>query len=205
MNNKKRGRCIVSGCHNLARSHSLCGGHANRLKVKGSTLPHIPLRTAAKRGAPRQWIDDHLHYDGDECLIWPFWRDRKGYGRLAGEGWEKPLAHRLMCRLAHGDPPSPFHEAAHSCGNGFGGCVTPNHLRWATRAENEQDKLLHNSILRGEDNPRSRFTTDDIVSMRKMYQSGEFSLRAVARHFGTDHKNVSSILKGRTWAHVPIT
>jgi hypothetical protein len=52
-------------------------------------------------------------------------------------------AHRLMCQLAHGDPPTPDHIAAHSCGRGHEGCVNPNHLSWKTYSENELDKRVH--------------------------------------------------------------
>lgn len=48
-----------------------------------------------------------------------------------------------MCILAHGEPPSPEHVAAHSCGQGHEGCVNPGHLRWATVAENIADTLKH--------------------------------------------------------------
>lgn len=48
---------------------------------------------------------------------------------------------RHMCKLKNGDPPTPDHEAAHSCGNGKHGCINPNHLRWATDAENMADTV----------------------------------------------------------------
>lgn len=52
------------------------------------------------------------------CVTWPLFRDTNGYGRIGFNG-NMEWAHRRMCFLAHGDPPSSAHEAAHSCGNGI--------------------------------------------------------------------------------------
>lgn len=48
-----------------------------------------------------------------------------------------------MCQKAHGDPPSPKHDAAHSCGRGHEGCVNPNHLSWKTKKQNQADRITH--------------------------------------------------------------
>jgi hypothetical protein len=80
-----------------------------------------------------------MDYEGDECLIWPFSRDDKGYAHA--QVWGKVRkAYRAMCVLAHGEPPSPTHVASHSCGNGSGGCINPNHLRWMTNSENQIER-----------------------------------------------------------------
>jgi hypothetical protein len=76
----------------------------------------------------------------DECLIYPFKRYTNGYGGTWVDGIET-YAHRHMCKTKHGEPPTPEHEAAHRCGNGKRGCINPNHLRWATHAENMADTV----------------------------------------------------------------
>lgn len=44
------------------------------------------------KGAAFRWICEHVAFDGDECLDWPFSKDR-GYGKLSLNGvmWK---AHR---------------------------------------------------------------------------------------------------------------
>lgn len=99
--------------------------------------------TARGQGRGIKWLRAHVDYAGDDCLVWPYFRDpREGYGTMGHEGkvWK---AHRLMCVLAHGEPPTPKHQAAHSCGNGRGGCVNPRHLRWTTPRGNAQDRSKH--------------------------------------------------------------
>lgn len=48
---------------------------------------------------------------------------------------------RLVCEEVYGSPPTEKHEAAHSTPIGCCGglCISPAHLRWATRSENQQD------------------------------------------------------------------
>lgn len=88
-----------------------------------------------------QWIERHAAtFDSDECLIYPFKRYVNGYGGTWVNSVET-YAHRHMCKVAHGDAPSPDHEAAHSCNNGKKGCINPKHLRWATHAENMADTV----------------------------------------------------------------
>lgn len=89
------------------------------------------------------WLREHVSYSRDGCLFWPFSRKvNSGYGQLGYRG-KMYYAHRLMCELAHGAPPTPKHEAAHSCGNGGIACVNPRHLSWKTSSENHRDRRAH--------------------------------------------------------------
>lgn len=69
-----------------------------------------------ERGAATRFYHEvALPYEGDDCLIWPFSRDRQGYGHFATNG--KPRkAHRLVCEAHCGPPPTSSHVAAHRCG-----------------------------------------------------------------------------------------
>lgn len=87
-------------------------------------------------------IHENVNHTGDDCLIWPMGRDDKGYGFLNFEG-KSPKAHRLMLILAKGEPPTPKHQASHTCGNGHLGCFNPRHLVWKTNSENQRDRRKH--------------------------------------------------------------
>ena len=95
-----------------------------------------------KPNEARNWLLSHVAYTGNDCLKWPFSGNWNGRGHL---GWNGKIvkAHRLMCILAHGEPPTPKHQAAHNCGNGHLGCVNPNHLEWKTNSENQRDRRRH--------------------------------------------------------------
>ena len=70
-----------------------------------------------------------------------------------GKGRTRPV-HQLVALAFHGPRPSPAHEVAHGDGDNL-----HNHrsnLRWATRAENEADKVRHGRSNRGERNGSAR-------------------------------------------------
>jgi hypothetical protein len=96
----------------------------------------------AGKGANLQWLKDHVSYRGDECLVWPFCRDRHGYGQVGING-KLHRAHRVMCELVNGPAPEPTMHAAHSCGNGHLGCINPLHLDWKTPSGNQLDRAAH--------------------------------------------------------------
>ena len=82
-------------------------------------------------GKPRSYFESVVvTYVGDDCLIWPFYRDKDGYaGPLLINGKQKRI-NRLLCELVNGPPPTATSEAAHNCNNGRLGCVskTPSPL-----------------------------------------------------------------------------
>lgn len=138
-----------------------------------------------------------LNHVSEECLTWPFGKNEKGYGQLWVEG-KNGYAHRYICELAHGAPPTPEHQAAHSCGRGHDGCVSPAHLSWKTRAENQADRVEHGTHNRGERSAKAKLTEADariILSLR-----GEVRQKELAERFGVSPANISDIHKGRTWA-----
>lgn len=95
--------------------------------------------TEKKKQTSFDWLVAHTSYEGDDCLIWPFGRDDKGYGFL--QAFDKiRKAHRVMAFMTLGSPPTKKHQASHSCGNGHLGCVNPKHLRWKTNSENQLER-----------------------------------------------------------------
>ncbi len=151
-------------------------------------------RVRASPGATQAYFEDVvLPYVGDACLIWPFARDRDGYGMMSSR-----RVHRMVCEAVNGPPPTPGHESAHSCGRGSSGCVTPKHLRWATRAENVSDRHVHGSTARGSQHGRAKLTEAQARKIRGLRPS--MSRRAIASLFGISPATVNDIDQRRTWA-----
>lgn len=184
--------CQFPGCDRAHHKAGYCVAHYVRRRKHGDPSVGGALRT--KRGEPRRWLEAHVDYDGDGCLIWPFSRLASGYGNLGREG-----AHRYMCRLINGPPPTPGHEAAHSCGRGAEGCVDPRHLRWATRLENAGDRALHGTLRRGERGPCAKLTQADVDDLRRRYSAGGATHRQLAAIFGINQSQVSRILARKRW------
>jgi hypothetical protein len=145
-----------------------------------------------------RWIHGFaLHHDSDECLIWPFCKSSKGYGRIWNAGKEVVVS-RYVCELVHGSPPTPEHEAAHSCGNGDEGCVSPSHLSWKTSAGNAADKLSHGTHIRGERHASAKLTENEALAI--MALKGADTQRNLAERFGVSRQAISKIHTGHNWA-----
>lgn len=151
-----------------------------------------------------------LNYEGDDCLAWPFNRAR-GYGRVWHGGRMRTVSN-LVCRYVHGEPPEGKLDAAHSCGKGHEGCVNPRHIRWASRAENLAEAVVHGTRGRGAfiTHPRGRRTIriekncklspSDVTRIREL--KGQHSMRVVAERFGVSISQVNRIQKCLNWRDV---
>ena len=186
--------CTVPGCDNKHDSHGFCGKHAHKFRSYGDPTFCSPNYTA--RGTIAAWLHAHVDYDGEDCLIWPFTRGKDG----RASGVIQPT--RTMCRLAHGDAHGPNLEAAHSCGRGNMGCIHPKHLRWATRIENERDKIAHGTRVCGSRHGISKLTEADIPIIREMIVKGRRQ-QSIADRFGVSRITIYRVQNGTTWSQVP--
>lgn len=132
------------------------------------------------KGRAVAWLQQYATYPGDDCLIFPFCRSRqKGYGSFSHDGTIY-YAHRFMCELVKGPAPEDRPQAAHSCGNGHRGCVTPRHLSWKTNSENQLDRRRH-----GTDSPRvmrRQLTPNEVAQIRAL--KGQKTQAEIALQFG---------------------
>jgi hypothetical protein len=98
--------------------------------------------------------------------------------------------------MFHGPAPQDKPVAAHACGRRD--CINPHHVRWATYAENEEDKIAHGTSNRGEGNGHAVLTPGDIPVIRARCANGE-KQTSVARAFGVNRATVGDIVYRRTW------
>lgn len=183
--------CVIDGCANPAHARGWCSKHYWRWHRNGD-----PLAGSTGNGEPLRFIEGVLLSDSDQCVFWPFGKAGKGYGVFHVDG-EQIYAHRFVCEKVRGAPPSPLHEAAHSCGNGHRGCITPNHLRWATVAENHSDKLLHGTANRGERHGLAKLTEADVLKIRAL--GGSLSQEKIGLSVGCSRSQVKRVLSGECW------
>jgi hypothetical protein len=152
------------------------------------------------KGKCYQWLLDNQGHDGDHCLIWPFYRNPNGYGQFGhlGEGY---WAHRFMCGLVNGPPPTPKHEAAHSCGNGKHGCAHPKHVSWKTTSENLLDCRQHGTQRRSRRATEGRLTAEMVLQIRAL--KGHKTQSEIAIAFGVSDPTIRDIFLGRSHARPP--
>jgi len=148
------------------------------------------------------WLISHQSYAGDDCLKWPYGCGTNGYGLIhQPNGSGQRSAPALMCEFISGPKPSDDHECAHSCGKGHEGCINPKHLRWATRSENQAERISHGTEIRGEKAYQAKLTREQVRCIREL--AGVRSKAQVAREFGVSDGAVRGIQSGATWAWLP--
>ncbi len=146
-------------------------------------------RQAAPYGGAIRFLQEvAIPYIGTNCLKWPY-TTIHGYGVIRGKNASR-IVSRVVCEIKHGPPPTPKHDAAHSCGNGPQGCVNPNHLSWKTRKANKADMIGHGTNGK-------KLSNEDIHAIRAL--KGIVMGKDIAAMFGVSRSNVSMILSGKTW------
>lgn len=146
------------------------------------------------KGPGMAWLKAHVSYSGEDCLIWPQSRNHQGYGQVGLNG-KVHKAHRIMCALAHGEPPAENFEAAHSCGKGHAGCVHPGHLSWKTPLENRLEANEHGTG-RGK---RGKQLDPEVV--RQIKESPKSYLE-LADEFGVYFGTVGKIKRGELYRNI---
>lgn len=122
----------------------------------------------------------------------------KRFGRRSGS----VSSHKLIAEAWHGLRPTSAHEVAH--GNGNPADNRPRNLRWATHLENEADKALHGTLVRGERVGGARLSADDVRTIRSDYASGRFNQAQLAAQFGVKRGTIGDIVRGDRWGHVEL-
>src|SRR4249920_2033145 len=122
----------------------------------------------------------HVMEPSDGCRPWPYSKTEGGYAQLRFEGVVVRVS-VLTCEAWHGLAPSHRHQVAHSCGDPT--CWAGEHLRWATPAENEADKIAHGTAHIGEQHPMSKLTEDDVRAIRKRFEDEPITKTALANEY----------------------
>jgi hypothetical protein len=195
--------CAADGCGKPAKHVGYCDAHYQRLYKYG----RLELKYAERGSVDRWMLETAIPYSGDECLTFPFAKDRNGYGHISDrKGTRTSGAHIFIAERAIGPKPSPAHEVCHSCGNGHLACVNPRHLYWGTRKENVADARKHGTFSGpprhiGSRHPKTKLQEDQVLSIRERLSSGERPA-AVAKAFGIECGTVCNIRDRRTWRHI---
>lgn len=185
--------CSIEGCEKVRIGHGYCSKHYQRFMRFGDANFHA--RTSPGE-ALEFLIGTVFEYSGDECLTWPFSSNSQGYGTVRFND-TRTLVGRIVCEKVYGAPPSREHEAAHSCGNGHLACCTKKHLRWATRTENQRDRLIHGTTSRGENCGMAKLTEIQVHEIRAL--RGVKLQRDIAAQYGIGHSTVSMIQTRKAW------
>ncbi len=184
--------CSIVGCSSRTYSKGWCAKHYFRWKRHGD-VNHEPV--AHHKPTLEYLRQVVLPYQGDECLIWPYGKI-SGYGAINLKG-RSSLVSRVVCEEIHG-PPNPANlEAAHSCGKGHLGCVSPRHLSWKTASENFKDRDRHGTYPRGKKVAGCKLDEETVRTIRSL--KGILSQAELGRRFGVRQDTISRVQSGSSW------
>lgn len=182
--------CSVQGCGDKHYCHGYCIKHYSRNKKHGN-----PLGGRMFDGEQIGFLKAHVDTVSDACIDWPYSLNPTGYGRVK-DGYVSRGAHRVMCRMAHGEPPTEEHHAAHSCHNRK--CVNPRHLRWADANENVQDRVKAGRSARGENAGPFRLTEDQVRAIK----SSDKPVSQLVDEYAVHKTTIYRIKRNAGWRHV---
>lgn len=127
--------------------------------------------------------------------------DKKGYNRynLSKNGKRTDyLAHRLVAE-AFIPNPNDYPYVCHKDGSKTNNAI--KNLYWGTPKMNAQDAVKHGTSLKGERNPATSLTKEDIIYIRKTAIKGE-SKKVLAKKFNMNLRSIYRIINKKRWAHI---
>ena len=131
-----------------------------------------------------------------------YYLDKDGYPYISCRLNNKRRNHKIHRLVAKLFIPNPDNkpEVNHNDGNKLNFHV--NNLDWNTKSENMKhaikNKLLTNCTLKGENHNTSKITFKQVLEIRKLYLSGDFSIRILAYNFKCSVGSISNIINNKT-------
>lgn len=146
--------------------------------------------------------------DDGKCWLWRGAFQASGYGQMKVAGHNR-AAHRIAYEIAHGldfGALTPGQVVCHTCDNPP--CVNPAHLFLGDHQKNARDMVLKGRCRTGwnggEESGHNKLTAGHVMTMRTRYAQGESTLDELARQYGIGKMQVSRIVRGLQWKHLPV-
>ena len=190
--------CSVDGCSRPHLPHRpLCGPHRKAFRLRGST----DLLNSGSL-TERYWRRV-IRPSDDVCWDWRGTKTNRGYG-MTCEAGRKLMVHRVSWEIHHGPIPAGM-VVMHTCDNPP--CSNPRHLRLGTQRDNIHDMHQKKRGSRttgrsGEDNSRSKLTTDNVRRIRNAHAMDGLTFRDLALEYGVDPTAIQRVVRRDSWKHV---
>jgi hypothetical protein len=140
-------------------------------------------------------------YKGERRLTPCRWSKTKKYLRVtvfSDSGKQMTVSvHRLVLEAFVGVRPNNM-QACHNNGNHLDNSI--KNLRWDTCRNNILNKFKHGTMPLGENNNKSKLTSDQVILIRSC--KGMATSREMAKYFNVSQPTISNILRGDIWKHV---
>jgi hypothetical protein len=147
---------------------------------------------------------------GDDCIDWPFHKDKKGRGyvwvKLPTGAPHRRGKKRIAARVAYEEgkgliPPGKL--ICHTCDNPS--CINPNHLYPGTVRDNNRDcnmRERRNQCV-GERHPNHKLTDEEAREIYRLRSEGR-KLRELAEQFKVSKGLISQYFRGKKRRHLQL-
>jgi hypothetical protein len=124
----------------------------------------------------------------DDYVRVSLFKDKKEHGRLV---------HRLVGKAFK---PNPSKKSQINHKNGIKWDNRAVNLEWATKLENQRHAIATGLQCHlGEKGPGAKLSEQQVVEMLKLYSTGEYTERELAKKYGVTISCINNVRGGRTW------
>lgn len=121
------------------------------------------------------------------CWVWLGGKSKE-YGYFRHKG-----VHRISYELATKEKLKPQDVVCHKCDNNS--CLRPTHLFKGTALDNMRDMIKKERNVNGELQWCSKLSDAEVDEVRRLYKSGLYSQRELARRFHCSQPNIGYIVR----------
>lgn len=189
-------KCSVYGCDRPSKNKGLCTKHYQRNKKYGRPITEetVILDMSLKE----KILFKSLKNTENSCWEWNGRKDMDGYGVLSIND-ANYRAHRVSFEQFV-RPIPPGQCICHSCDNPS--CVNPGHLFLGTISDNNKDRYNKGRVPKGEDNPATILTEEQVIEIKRLLKDGKMTGTAIANKYGVTSWTISRIKCGKNWKHI---
>lgn len=162
--------CTIDGCAARVNARGLCHRHYKRWQMHGDPLTSLNPRMDGVSVSEKLKAYSDRSGGAEACWLWTRGLSSDGYGRIYLPGARRATqAHRAAYEDAVGPIP-PGKEVLHQCDTPA--CINPRHLRVGSHAENMAEMSARDRASRGQGNPRTKLTDEQVAEARRLAASG---------------------------------
>lgn len=88
----------------------------------------------------------------------------------------------------------------HIDGNSLNNIAT--NLEWCTLEQNNNHAVINNLRPLGEDIYNSKFSNNDVIKIRDLYNTGKYSQMYIAKLFNVNFRNIHNIIRHKTYKSI---
>lgn len=80
-----------------------------------------------------------------------------------------------------------------------------DNLEWGDGYKNMQDAVSTGAVVaqKGMERPQAKSTDDQIIEIRRLYGTGNYTMNEIGEMFGYPYRSISDIVRGKSWRHLP--